>query len=188
MNVDKMTRKRLIAKLDELRNHILELKEVIERKDALLLNRSESVDEAHRDKRIVVEKLEMTYAALLAERAKSAEAITRARFWSSAFETLQKEVLARGARRAKNDSAYAIFRDASMESVVTTGSSDELDIKIMTERLKKLLAGKVADSTDFLSSMREIVAEFGYDNSTYPIVRKIKTIIDRKAGKNDQEK
>lgn len=75
-----------------------------------------------------------------------------------------------------------------MESVVTTGSSDELDIKIMTERLKKLLAGKVADSTDFLSSMREIVAEFGYDNSTYPIVRKIKTIIDRKAGKNDQEK
>ena len=35
MNVDKMTKKRLIAKLDELRNHILELKEVIERKDAL---------------------------------------------------------------------------------------------------------------------------------------------------------
>lgn len=95
MNVDKMTKKRLIAKLDELRNHILELKEVIERKDALLLNRSESVDEAHRDKRIVVEKLEMTYAALLAERAKSAEANTRARFWSSAFETVQEEVRAR---------------------------------------------------------------------------------------------
>ena len=112
---------------------------------------------------VVVHKLNLTYHRVLDLGAKANEWQHIAQYWTKQYDSSLETILSRGVVRSKYDTPYGIWRDNSMERMVC-GSDGPIDAIKMSKALEKAVHGQLPNgSNDFLTAMKLIAEEFGYE-------------------------